>query len=450
MRDRPVVIVISDLHLGGGAADRGDDHVFDNHQLQRFIDGLLASADGQAGRIELYINGDFLEFAQVRPDVYTLRSARAWCSEQESLIKLEAILQGHANVFDALRRFSGPGNVVTLAAGNHDVDLFWSGVQARLKAVAGELRFVLGDEWTARFGGLLQIAHGHQRDQANRFKNWSSPFLEHRGERRLEMCPGTLFMVKFVNWLEDRYPFADNIKPVGALRRILWRENKLGLLTVAWMLSRFALRHPGASMGKGAEQLSEEQLFRVIVDGIQDDAALAETVRGWYRRHFESGASDEAVDAALREPKRLEQLLMSVMAEEDPAVLQDAFNTVTVRPGTLGDTQNTLQIAAQGRVDDKQLFRELARERMDETGAKVVVLGHTHCPDEVRDGATCYFNPGSWTRYAELDKHAGLTLESLRDETRYPYALNFVRVEQRKDGGLEASMLNFEKSAGGV
>jgi hypothetical protein len=57
MSAKPVVIVISDLHLGGGGADKGDDHVFDQQQLAGFIDTLRASDDGQAGRIELYING---------------------------------------------------------------------------------------------------------------------------------------------------------------------------------------------------------------------------------------------------------------------------------------------------------------------------------------------------------------------------------------------------------
>ena len=52
MSAKPVVIVISDLHLGGGAADKGDDHVFDQQQLAGFIDTLRASDDGQAGRIE--------------------------------------------------------------------------------------------------------------------------------------------------------------------------------------------------------------------------------------------------------------------------------------------------------------------------------------------------------------------------------------------------------------
>ena len=98
MSAKPVVIVISDLHLGGGAADKGDDHVFDQQQLAGFIDTLRASDDGQAGRIELYINGDFLEFAQVGQHLYTLRSADAWCSEGESRAKLKLIQIGRAHV----------------------------------------------------------------------------------------------------------------------------------------------------------------------------------------------------------------------------------------------------------------------------------------------------------------------------------------------------------------
>lgn len=75
MSAKPVVIVISDLHLGGGSADPGDDHVFDQQQLAGFIDTLRTSGDGQQGRIELYINGDFLEFAQVGQHLYKIGRA---------------------------------------------------------------------------------------------------------------------------------------------------------------------------------------------------------------------------------------------------------------------------------------------------------------------------------------------------------------------------------------
>lgn len=145
MNEKLVTIIVSDLHLGGGAADPGDDHVYQNAEFSTFIQEQKNTKEGQSGDIELIINGDFLEFAQVRPDVYTLGSSKYWCSVDESLQKLEAILSGHANVFGALKEFQTCGNSVTIAAGNHDVDLYWDRVRKRLQEEIGSVRFELGD-----------------------------------------------------------------------------------------------------------------------------------------------------------------------------------------------------------------------------------------------------------------------------------------------------------------
>src|ERR1043166_5614763 len=101
MEDKTVTLIISDLHVGGGEKDKGDDHVYDKQQLRHFIDKQTESPEGKKGDVELIINGDFLEFAQVRSDVYQLGSAKYWCSEAESLLKLKAITSGHAEIFEA-------------------------------------------------------------------------------------------------------------------------------------------------------------------------------------------------------------------------------------------------------------------------------------------------------------------------------------------------------------
>ena len=61
---KPCTAIISDLHLGGGAGDPGDDHVYQHNELATFVDELCRCEQGRHGEIELYINGDFLEFAQ--------------------------------------------------------------------------------------------------------------------------------------------------------------------------------------------------------------------------------------------------------------------------------------------------------------------------------------------------------------------------------------------------
>ena len=225
MSAKPQPMIVSDLRLGGVDADPGDDHVYQKQELERFVRQQLASTAGQGGEIELFFNGDFFEFAQAKQDAYRSRSTDYWCSEPESLEKLEVILAGHANSFDALRDFQGLGNQVTIAAGNHDVDLSWPQVQQRLRQRIGAgLRFETGTDWVERYDGRLHIGHGHVEDPANRFKHWPSPILQAPDGPRLEMCAGTLFMVRFVNGLEARYPFADNLHPVQNLAGVLRRE----------------------------------------------------------------------------------------------------------------------------------------------------------------------------------------------------------------------------------
>ena len=99
MPAKPQTLIVSDLHLGGGDADPGDDHVYQKQELERFVRQQLASTAGQAGQIELFFNGDFFEFAQAKQEAYRSRLPDYWCSAPESLEKLEVILAGHANRF---------------------------------------------------------------------------------------------------------------------------------------------------------------------------------------------------------------------------------------------------------------------------------------------------------------------------------------------------------------
>jgi UDP-2,3-diacylglucosamine pyrophosphatase LpxH len=430
MSQKPIVIIVSDLHLGGGRNDPGDDHIFDQNQFRDFIlEHLLASPEGQRGEIEVFINGDFLEFAQVRQSAYQLRSATAWCSERESLEKLGDILEGHADVFAALKRFQESGNTVTIAAGNHDVDLFWPRVQRKLQEKSGGVRFVLGADWCTRFNGQLAIAHGHQYDVANRFQKWNDPFVDGPdGQRRLEMCPGTLFMVKFVNRLEDEYPFADNIKPEGALAGILWREDKLGWVLAGSTLFAFAAKHPLATLGSEAQT---RLVSRLLVDAMCADPSIGAKVRGWYRQYLEPNASDVQIDRDLLRPERLDALLAAVVFAEEPSAWQAALDCVSTTGGTLGDNPGTLELRAAQKQNDKELFRAVAKSELANGNTQVVVLGHTHLPDRVEYEGKHYFNPGSWTRYAEISEQEKMTIKDLRNENLFPYRLNYVRVDGR-------------------
>lgn len=448
MKDKPFTIIVSDLHVGGGKEDKGDDHVYNTLQFSRFLRELPEGRDGQA---ELFINGDFLEFAQVAQYVYHLGSSKCWCSEEESLAKLEVMLSGHREIFDGLREFQARGNRVTIAPGNHDVDLYWPDVQRRLAEAAGPVNVITGQELYYRYDRRLVIGHGHQYDPANRFDDWGEPFAVCDGKLRLAMCPGTLFMVKFVNWLENSYPFADNLKPITALARVLWGESVWSFVVAAKVLFSFAGAHPlnflGEAMGDPARvndiagdvrvAMASNRLFR------EKFAELFRQVRG------SPAMTAEEIELELNTKAAVMQFLGEVLAGVEPPTWMPVLDALGA--GVLGEDDGTLGIIRSGMIKDKEELRDQAILLMANGGHEVAVFGHTHQPDEWRargnpDGG--YFNPGSWTRYLDAGRSTKLSLESLRREEDFPYQLNYVRVERTSGGALRADKLTFEHQDG--
>lgn len=445
--DKPVTVIVSDLHVGGGAADPGDDHVYDHQQFVMLLEKMASEEAGRQGKVELIINGDFLEFGQVLPQAYALGSAYYWCSENESLQKLEAIISGHPEIFKALEKFQEPGNLVTIAAGNHDVDLYWPGVQNRIRSVAGQVSFEVGHETYSRYNGRLLIGHGHMYDPANRFNHWDKPILpEPSGDDRLEMCPGTLFMTKFVNWLENLYPFADNIKPVTALGRVLWKESKLGLLSVAWVLSEFMARHPSAALGTSED--TSIDIADIIHQTFNVDDSFRMKFVALYNEVYDQSATAEVVGQAISTDEGLWEFLKDMIGKIHPERWLPVFDMGL--PETLsieGEEAETLAIIHSGMKNEKEFLRETARTFFLD-GAEVVVFGHTHQPDKLEENGKRYFNPGSWTRYLQMEKLKNVTLNDLKDEEDFPYELNFIRIEQSADNTLAADLYPFDKQDG--
>jgi UDP-2,3-diacylglucosamine pyrophosphatase LpxH len=446
MDDKSVTLIISDLHVGGGAKDEGDDHVSDKNQLRNFIEEQGRSPEGLKGDIELIINGDFLEFAQVEPQVYKLGSSEYWCSEAESLQKLKSILTGHADIFEAFKKFQQPGNRVTLGAGNHDVDLYWPEVQKELRRVGGDIEFETGSVWYWRYNGQLQIGHGHMFDPANKFERWNDPIIRKAkgGIDRLEMCPGTFFMVQFVNWLEKKYPFADNLRPVTALGRILWGEQRFGLAVVAWMFARFVMRHPNITAGIDA---MSEELGKELIKKIEYDDRFAAEVTGLYRQVRDASATVEAVRLNLNDEESLYTFFEEMLSQVEPDVWTPVFEKAKLNI-TLGidEGDGTLAIKEGNKVDKDVLWEFAKKELAKDGGPKIVVMGHTHQPDERQaTNGGLYFNPGSWTRYVDYEKNPSLTLEQLGNESTFPYQLNCIRVEKDNASALVAKKITYDE-----
>jgi UDP-2,3-diacylglucosamine pyrophosphatase LpxH len=198
-------IVVSDIHLGGG--DRLDDFS-DDKALSAFIDHYVAGDTPT----ELILAGDTVEFLQVRlpgldDDEY---------SDTAAAIRLEAIVQAHADVFAALSRFiADPRHQLTVLIGNHDFELHFPAAKAQFARAVGlspsDARLRFGVSY---HGGGVYIVHGNQFDGWNRFVHFdgiSQPF---------EVVRGTQLVKEVINELEEDplpiAPLIDNVKPTSA------------------------------------------------------------------------------------------------------------------------------------------------------------------------------------------------------------------------------------------
>ncbi len=161
-------MILSDVHLctGNTYADTAT-----GATVARYLRQLAQDEEP----LELVFAGDTFEFLQVRPSA----ADQLHWSEPNSLARLAAIVHAHPDFVEGLRQFlHHPQHRLTFLIGNHDFELHYRGVQARLRELCA------GSPDQVQFGtsyrGLrLVILHGNQSEPYNQFLHFggiTTPF----------------------------------------------------------------------------------------------------------------------------------------------------------------------------------------------------------------------------------------------------------------------------------
>lgn len=435
---QPELYIISDLHLcdGGPCEDfRSDD--------ERALVSFLFHVSRRPAA-SLIINGDFIDFVQIQPRPRMWYDARLGPSEAESLEKLELALEAHAPVFDALRRVVASGHALRFHIGNHDLDLVWPRVQARLRARLGgrePAAISFGTEY--RQAGLY-VEHGHQADPANCFPDQPRVIhLDPQGVPRLERCWGTRLVEEFFNKLEalDGCEMLDNVRP---------------RMQAALLIIRHALRHRElhATLYAGAQLVFE--VLRSLeheedVTRAAEELGVNRRILGWLASIAGwLGLGRTQLTAKRATPELQVPSLQQAYAYG--ARLRDGEQLAHLAPFD-GDEARAHQAArtpkqattAQAAYQAPLAQRTLARARQivaQHPQLQAVCFGHTHqAIDEklriddapgwpLAPSAARYFNSGSWTRTLDLHDlppHQA-TFEVLRNPQHYRAGRDFLRV----------------------
>ncbi len=445
--------VISDLHIGAGELDDCD------AGCEAALVEFIGSLTGQPG-VELVLNGDSFDFVQADPWTLPGMSGRSpdglplAHTRSHALSKARAIMKAHGRIFDALGHFlRSEGARLTLMPGNHDADLFWPDVRAEMQARivaargggsggSGTLpRWHLERVYQPPRAPGVWIEHGHQYDANNRFfgdaakpetECWSEKrppiFADTDGDERLFECIGTRFLARYLNALDRRYPFVDNIKPFKRFLQVAGSSAVTlqgGSLRAALSVLAFLRFAAVESVTAPANLLSV----------LESGAGLGPTLAALDRNT--SGALAQALvnagldlrgmsfDIAVGNADEALRILDFALAHEDllDATAFDLHGLLSADGGEDGN----LSLGVALFIDETDALRRAA-QRCLKNGAQCVVMGHTH---ELVDEPG-YKNTGSWTRYWQVP--AGAEMPSWRqlvkDAATLPMQLRYAFVQE--------------------
>ena len=393
-----VKIIVSDLHLGAGFFDLDTGNVLEDfivdETFARFLHEMKEESENQGTDFELIMNGDVMEFLQA-PALDQFEPRRAYTpenyrssSEEDSAKKVDLIIKGHPMFFSALREFikpAKPQRKVTIVKGNHDVNLYWPAVKERIRqavyAIGEERAKLLAFEEVSINRESIYVEHGNQyAEKVNRVDNLEKP-LDPEHEDQLAIPAGSQFVIEFFNQVEWQKWWVDSVKPMTAL---IWYALALDFPFAVKTLVAFLKVAPILIVGMASEddlRAQAEQLVREL-----EDEARVQVLSQRY-------AEDEAFRREFN--ARVDRLLEAADAPPEVARARvDETAAFNLGKSIIDNINSALHRAAEVK----------ARE----TGAEIVVFGHTHDPRcERLESGGLYLNSGTWTWWRDFAE-AGL------------------------------------------
>lgn len=268
---RKIKLVVSDFHLGkghilpDGSLNTFEEFYFDDRFtefLQYYSSGEFADAD-----VELVINGDFFNLLQTDYKGHFTTVI----TEAIELHKIKIIIEGHKQVFEALKHFAAlPHKKITYIVGNHDQGLLWQKTRELLDEVVGTR---INFKNIVYFFDGIHIEHGHQHEAANRINPKKFFLKKDLPEPILNLPWASHFFINFVLKLKKQMPHVDKVRPFNALIRWgLLNEFLFTLKAIFGLIHHFILgglvkeRHRVFSLKTTLEIIKESAVFPDLED----------------------------------------------------------------------------------------------------------------------------------------------------------------------------------------
>lgn len=435
--NRRTLLVISDTHIGAGGRAEGNklEDFISDAEFSAWLSGLAAESEREGVEMELVINGDWIEFLQI-PSVSRFEPSQPYspafyadANETAALQRLEICFEQHPGVFGALRDFlraGAPQRSLTLLFGNHDPEMVYPAVQARLREMLG---VAVGDASLLEIGGRsylrsgVYVEHGNAyTEAANRFTDPNEPW-DPSDPAQVERPVGSKFVTNFFNSLEWERPWVDGVFPISTLI----------FFAIAYEPA-YAVRVLQALLAAAPDILGRVADVPTVV----------------------AGPATEAVRQQIEDPAAAEALVRRL--ETDPvfaAAFWQQVHGALIEQGVeppaaeLAATLGELSPSQRARAIEERYWAQLEQAADDiarETGAQVLLFGHIHARIEktLPSGAR-YLNTGTWIWQGDFRNATDATWQDLvLHPEKYANArdLTFARIDFDSDGQIAAVRLD--------
>ncbi len=414
------ILVVSDMHLGEGLADTS---VATLRQIARvgqaFSRFLAYYADHRSDERpwRLIIAGDMIDFVRARIVAEEDRLEGAATGHVRAVRALDRIIAAHTDPFADLARFVARGHQVVILKGNHDVELHYDEIQARLvehlaafvpehaDGIRARVQFA---RWFWYEGDLVYVEHGNQYDRFCSFEHVLDPTLDEAREleepishRTFRAFARLILPTMDVHGI-DRWKLVDFARWLAGLGpRVIARLAYTYVASVAWLVAtrrRLAAAASRTREGHRGRVGEIARSFRLREDVVHQLDAMRERPAG---HRLRDGIRMLYMD-------RIFVGLVAALGLVTLAVWPISGSTRAVAMGAWGGlvTGALLLLARDRDVATPPKLRKVAQRIRALVQVRYVVFGHSHVPaDEPIDGGGTYFNTGSWSG----DAGGGLT-----------------------------------------
>lgn len=420
-------VVISDAHLCEGVP--GDDlwlrwrqrPYFPDAEFAELIDTLLARTTPGEDSIELVFNGDLFDFDAGRVIDGVARFEDLPRTEPVAMEQIDRILDDHDGYVRATARVLAAGHRVVFISGNHDPQLAFEGVRARIRhrltAVSGDpsaAERVLFRAWFHHTPDRVHIEHGNQYDPYCSFRYAMIPHraVEQSGEQEIQPTVGSLAFRHLSSRMGYFNPHVDASFMLSITEYLThWAKHYL-----------FTEHHLATPYVKGTVEL-----FTQLIEK-RDPGSPDRALRNLQAAAAETGASLDAVarHAALQATPAEDALHRVVREFWVDRFALGALSLAAVATPLLSRNKLTIALALtlpaafaayelalpKPTLDDNWNVVSAMSPRIAEIyGSRAVVFGHTHIPYGRWEDGIFHGNSGTWTA-AYRDMECSIPVDS--------------------------------------